>query len=492
MAFLHSWAGLVPGWLLYAVFLTGTLTYYRQEINLWMRPELSQGAADPQAVGHAIGRLRQEGANARLWRIDLPTSRNPITEIMWKGGAGGFQSRQLAPRTGASRQGRETMGGDFLYYFHFDLNVPGRLGRWLICFAAIAMMVAIISGVITHRRIFTDFFTFRPCKGQRSWLDAHNVMGVVALPYHLMITFTGLVTLASMFMPWAIQRVYSGDLAAYAGDLAGGTGDSIATAAPAGRPALSGERVQAIVRRAEREWGGGQAGRILIDDPLSETARVTVERLDSEHISYDRPWLRFGPDGHLMARYDGGGSAMALRGWLYGLHMGRFSDAWLRALFFLSGLLGTAMIATGLVLWTVKRRPRNALPGRGMLAERINVAVIAGLPVAIAALLLANRLLPAAMSGRMGWEASAFFLAWLAALVHALCTSPAHAWRWQARCAGLICLAAPVPLLFVPDSGLFTWIATGDRVRAGVDVALIFTGLAMLGVTMFRGKRAAA
>lgn len=493
MAFLHSWAGLVPGWLLYAVFLTGSLTYYRQEIGQWMRPELSGTAADPSAVIHAADRLRQVSPDAHLWRIDLPTARNPVTEILWKGEQGGFRSEQLDPRTGQQLQGRETMGGDFLFYFHFDLNAPGRIGRWLVCFATIAMLVAIISGVVTHRRIFADFFTFRPRKGQRSWLDAHNVAGVIALPFYLMISFTGLVTLTTMFMPWAIQHAYSGDMGAYFRDLAG-QGDAAVAAPSTGAPMRSGVEIDQIVKRAEHMWHGGQAGRILVDAPSSGSATVTIERRDSQSISYDLPWLRFSADGRLIARHDGGGPAVTTQGWLYGLHLARFSDAGLRFLFFLSGLLGTAMIATGLILWVVKRRPRNHASARPMAAERANVAVIAGLPIAIASLLLANRLLPVDLLGRMGWEASAFFLAWTAALVNALMMKPVHAWSWQARCLGVLCLAAPLPQMLVPGSGLFEWIRTGDMARASVDCALIVAGLIAWGLTALTGvrRRAAA
>jgi uncharacterized iron-regulated membrane protein len=491
MAFLHSWAGLFPGWLLYAVFLTGSLTYYRQEIGQWMRPELSGAVADPRAAIHAIDRLRQAGPDARLWRIDLPTARNPVTEILWKSEQGGFRSEQLDPRTGQQLRGRETMGGDFLFYFHFDLNAPGRIGRWLVCFAAIAMLVAIISGIVTHRRIFADFFTFRPRKGQRSWLDTHNVAGVIALPFYLMISFTGLVTLTTMFMPWAIQRAYSGDMAAYVRDLMG-QGAVVAAVPSAGTPVLSGVVVDHVVQSAEQMWHGGRAGRILVDNPSSKSATVTVERRDSDSISYDLPWLRFSAEGRLIARHDGDGPAVTTQGWLYGLHLARFSGAGLRFLFFLSGLLGTAMIATGLILWVVKRRPKSLAPTRPMAAERANVAVIAGLPIAIAALLLANRLLPVNLSGRMGWEASAFFLSWVAALVNALMMAPARAWTWQARCLGLLCLAAPLPQMAVPGSGLFAWIGTGDMARVAVDFALIAAGLIALGVTARAGARRSA
>ncbi|MNT84204.1 hypothetical protein D3C72_2241880 [compost metagenome] len=48
------------------------------------------------------------------------------------------------------------------------------------------MLVAIVSGVITHKKIFTDFFTFRWGKGQRSCLDAHAALSVLgfAVPFH--------------------------------------------------------------------------------------------------------------------------------------------------------------------------------------------------------------------------------------------------------------------------------------------------------------------
>ena len=63
---------------------------------------------------------------------------------------------------------------------------------------ALLMLVAILSGIVTHKKIFRDFFTLRRGKGQRSWLDGHNATAVLALPFHLMITYTGLVTLAVM------------------------------------------------------------------------------------------------------------------------------------------------------------------------------------------------------------------------------------------------------------------------------------------------------
>ena len=62
MAWLHTWSGLLLGWLLYAVFFTGTLSFFRDEINDWMRPELHRPA----------GPGRARAVDAR--RSSMPTS----------------------------------------------------------------------------------------------------------------------------------------------------------------------------------------------------------------------------------------------------------------------------------------------------------------------------------------------------------------------------------------------------------------------------------
>ncbi|WP_431137986.1 PepSY domain-containing protein, partial [Psychroserpens mesophilus] len=75
------------------------------------------------------------------------------------------------------------------------LNWMG-LGYWIVGFAALIMLVALVSGVVMHRKIFRELFTFRPKKAtQRSVLDLHNMTGVVALPFHFFFAFTGLVIL---------------------------------------------------------------------------------------------------------------------------------------------------------------------------------------------------------------------------------------------------------------------------------------------------------
>ena len=64
------------------------------------------------------------------------------------------------------------------------------------------VLAALVSGIVIHRRIFREFFTFRPRKHvQRSVLDLHNLTGVVALPFHFFFALTGLTIFAGMYFP---------------------------------------------------------------------------------------------------------------------------------------------------------------------------------------------------------------------------------------------------------------------------------------------------
>lgn len=196
MATLHTWVGLLPGWLLFLIFLFGTTAYFQQEISRWMRPEMSSSSVlSPKTLAAADTLLRDRATGAQEWTVSLPARGGQVVRVSWEGPEGKGKAT-LDPGTGREVKVRDTQGGNFLYRFHYDLYAMPRMwARSLVSIAALAMLVAILSGVVTHKKIFADFFTLRFWKGQRSWLDSHNVTAVLALPFHLMITYTGLAAL---------------------------------------------------------------------------------------------------------------------------------------------------------------------------------------------------------------------------------------------------------------------------------------------------------
>ncbi|KAF1023394.1 MAG: hypothetical protein GAK30_00597 [Paracidovorax wautersii] len=479
MSDLHIWAGLLVGWILYAMFLTGTVSYFREEISAWMRPELPVASPLPaaEAAQRTVDALAREAADSPQWGITLPTPRNGTASAYWLSVQGrGYETGVFDPRSGTRLAARETQGGDFFYGFHFNLHyVPILWGRWIAGLCAMFMLVAIVSGVITHKKIFADFFTFRWGKGQRAWLDAHSGLSVLGLPFHFMITYTGLVTLMTLYMPWGALTALPTPQARQAA-----MAEQSAYIPPGPRSDVRVPLVPvgAMVREAEQRWGAGEAGRLLVNNAGGDNARVLVVRSEGRRVSSSPQYLVFdGTSGALLQDKTVTGAAGQTRGVLYALHLGRFADTVTRWFYFLVSLAGTAMVGTGLVLWTVKRRQKLADPTRPYLGfrvvERLNIAAIAGLSVAMAAFLWGNRLLPSGLAERANSEINLFFAVWAVTLLYA-CVRPAkRAWVELLALAALLLAALPVFDALTTSRGLPASLMAGDWVFAGFDLTLL-------------------
>ncbi len=490
MAWLHAWSGLVVGWVLFAVFVTGTASYYKAEIAHWMQPELgARETLAPEAVAAAVERgvayMETHAGEARAWFITPPRPDRPVTELFWRTRPGGPTGHVLLdPETGAPARVRETRGGDFLYRFHFELHMAPLWGRWVVGICALIMLVALVSGVVTHRRIFADFFTFRrgAKSAQRGWLDAHNLTGVLALPFHLMITYTGLVTLAVMYMPWGVRTAYDGNAQALFHE----AGQITKPRPPAGQPgtlAPIGPMVlQAIAAVPET------LERVSVQNPGDANATVVAVFEEPHGLSHEHPQVAFaGTTGALLEVRQGAlKPATKTFSTMVGLHEAHFAGPTLRLLFFLSGLAGCAMVATGLLLWAVARVPKpGARAGFGLrLVRGLNIATIAGLPAGIAAFFLANRLLPVDLAARAEWEVRAFFAVWAAVGLAGLLRPQERAWPEMLRTGAALYAGVAVAdgVRIVAGPGPF------DAVILGFDGAM----LALAALLLFAARKAAA
>jgi uncharacterized iron-regulated membrane protein len=74
MAWLHTWVGLLPGWVLYVIFVFGTAAFFQHEIDGWMRPELSsETRVSPRALAAVDAVLKARAAERKA-----PPSRCPM------------------------------------------------------------------------------------------------------------------------------------------------------------------------------------------------------------------------------------------------------------------------------------------------------------------------------------------------------------------------------------------------------------------------------
>lgn len=497
MAWLHTWVGLSCGWLLCAIFFTGTLSVFREPLTRWMeaRPLLSGTATGaPLALDAALKHLSATAPNASFWRLDLPRQPGDALQVVSRVGKNNQQAA-LHPQTGEllpAPWGRKTEGGRHFMSFHYTLH-GGIPGYWLVGWIAICALAALVSGVIVHRRIFADFFTFRPRKGQRSWLDAHNASAVFTLPFCLMIVYTGLAYFYSSYMPWPLQTVYGADepYASYQQELAHDAQAPVARKR-AGTPAQL--LPLAPMLASAQQVLGQPATMVLVQQPGDQHATVRVfanaEAGDNSNSMLQAPGIVVfdGVSGAVLQvqrpEPPAGFASEQVHQVMEALHVARFGGWPMKWLYFFSGLLGTVMIATGANLFMVKRRRKSELEFGAAtgavyrVIEACSVACMAGICIASIGYLWGNRLLPADLPARDIWEIRVFLWLWAAALLHALLRPPGRAWVEQFAVAAALCLA--LPLLNQASTGqqLWQYAMAGDAMRAGVELTALALGVA--------------
>jgi uncharacterized iron-regulated membrane protein len=510
MAWLHTWTGLLAGWVMFYVMVAGSATVFQHEITRWMQPELplrveQQYPPTAEMVETALDFLVRQREVGDSWSIYLPSDGRHVGNlgnragaddangvglrgyqtfltVMWQGG-----SARLDPVAGTVRhppEVRATEGGNFFADTHYRLHyVSWGTGLNIVGSAAMLMLIALVTGLIVHKRVFKDFFTFRPNKGTRSWLDAHHLFGVMTLPFLLMIVYSGLALNMHGYMPASEAAMPEEE-------------EEIREfPPPVTRPTVS---IAEVVAKAEKLLGVGEIGVIGISRSEARKPRIEFSR----HWGTQFPFSsgeRFVFDGETGKRLldikETRGQAPAWKAlwYLAGLHYAWFPGANLRWLYFVSCLTGCALIASGLILWATQRRARHfqkteesATTPTGedrrpqdigfRLVETLNIATIAGLPIGIAAYFWANRLLPFAMLDRAEWEIHALFFTWAWLAGYAVLRPPKRAWVELLTLAAAAFALLPVLNFLTTDKHLAATMAHGDWVLAAVDLTFLALG----------------
>ena len=496
MNWLHTWSGVVLGGLLFAIFWMGTLAVFDREIDRWMAPTIRLPAAEKPFSLEVLRPMYDAAAAAKspTFSVGLPTDRDAAIRVLWRDQTGPVH-RFVDPGTGTVLPDPETLGGTrFIFPFHYMLHIRiQNIGYWLVGLAGMAMMALCVSGVIIHRKIFTDFFTFRPArKPRRLILDLHNVTGVLGLPFHFLITLSGLVIFWATYFPSSWQVTYNGDRLAFFADAFGNVIPKGRSGEPGGMASFD-----AMAGEARRLWDGSALRYVFVRNPGDAKSVVQIGRLDEGIVSstYDAAYFD-GPTGALISYRNGTAPVMSAQRFISGFHFIQFRHWSLRWIYFGLGLAGCVLIATGYLFWLESRRKKHAQLGlRGVrIVEGLAVGSVTGMMIATVAFFVVNRLLPLGASAlgqdRAALEVWTFYLVWLASFPHAW-ARPQRAWMEQ--CWTLAALAAAAVLL--------NWVTTGDHLLrslshrhlwpiAGMDI-LLLAGAAIAAVAALRLTRPA-
>lgn len=495
MNWLHTWSGVVLGSLLFAIFWMGTLSVFDREIDKWMSPMTRLALpATPVAID-ALRPTLAEAAAARspFWSLVLPTERQPTIRVFWRKGTEPVL-RHLDPATGAALPDPGTLAASrFLYPFHYMLHIRvWQLGMWIVGLAGMAMLALCVSGVIIHRKIFVDFFTFRRrTKPRRLILDLHNLAGVLGLPFHIAITLSGLIIFNTVYFPSIWQIAYQNDRKAFGQEAFG-----LFERPRANKPGAMAS-IDSMAVEAQRIWNGEPVRSLVVRFPGDAAAYVQIGRHNEDRVIAALDVASFdAATGALLHERTGAQALTTTQRFIAGFHLIQFRHWTLRWLYFGLGLTGCALIATGFLFWLESRRRTHAQQGlRGVpVVEGLTVGSVAGMVAATLAFFVINRLLPLGTSflgqERAALEIWTFYLVWLATFV--------YAWLWPARAWAEQCwLIAALAIAAV----LLNWITTGDhlgrslalphlRVVGGMDVLLLLAAAIAAATALKLGRRA--
>jgi uncharacterized iron-regulated membrane protein len=530
MTWLHTWFGLVLGYVLIVAFFFGSLSVFDREIDRWAIPETRFA---PQVMPSFDERLKPIFAQMKPDEHELALARDrvggPLPDAMPVMNWSAYTTHRdpvlamyaefavtnnpedphdhvhgyitIDPRTGKQLPHDQLkIGSEFFYPMHYSLHLEWKnLGIWIVGFAAMVMLVALVSGIVMHRKILREMFTFRPGKAtQRSTLDLHNLTGVVALPFHFIFALSGLTIFASIYLPVGETMLERQQLDFFAAEeRARGLEPE-----PSG-VAASLASVDAMVVEAKRRWAArgmpGEVGYLYVNHVGDASSYVSVYRAGSDRVALVGQAIHFsGVTGRVVHEEPAPPAAYSVNEFLTGLHLQHFEHWLLRWFYVLGGLAGCVCIATGFVFFVEKRKRSHAKAGtRGARwVDAFAVTAVTGMLIATASILLMNRLLPAEFAGRATWEESAFWISWLAALLHALARGApverariSPAWREQACVFATLAFGAAIANGAGTGDWLWQTIAARNWPVAGLDLALLVAGSIALVVARLLRRR---
>jgi uncharacterized iron-regulated membrane protein len=520
MAWLHTWFGLVLGYVLMIAFFFGSLSVFDREIDRWaipqtrfapqpmpsfdrvLQPVFRQIVPDAYELDAARGRVGTLPADLPLMNWSAYTThRDPVMQLYAEFALANPNDPDdhvhghvtIDPRSGAALpDGALKLGSEFFYPMHYSLHLSWReVGYWIVGLAALVMLATLVSGVVMHRKILREFFTFRPHKRtQRSALDLHNLTGVVALPFHFIFALSGLTIFASIYLPVS-QTLLQPMAQAHAQAEAAAQGLAFR---PSGKPG-SLASVDAMMVEAKRRWAArgmpGEVGLLTVTHVGDASSHVSVYRAGSDRVTLVGQGVHFeASSGRVIHEQPPPAAASGINEFLTGLHLQHFEHWLLRWFYVLGGLSGCVCIATGFLFFVEKRKRQHAREGSAVArwVDALAVTAATGMLLATASMLVANRLLPDGMADRAEWQKGAFWAAWVLALLHAAWRSAAvqqariaPAWREQCWAVAALSVAAVLLNWITTGDHLFKTLGAGYWPVAGFDLSLLVAaGLAVL------------
>ncbi|HEV7660900.1 MAG TPA: PepSY-associated TM helix domain-containing protein [Allosphingosinicella sp.] len=502
----HSWTGLICGLLLFVAFYAGAITMFKEPLAAWAQP-LRAGVALRQAPRLIDQVLAERPDAADELTLELGTDGGDA-RLGWHDPDSGefFEASRTAAGALAVAPPPDSYLARSIDLIHRAGGIPGDRDFSLYVMGAVALLyfLAIVSGLILILpRLARDLFALRAGRNRkRMWLDAHNAIGVVGLPFHVFIAVSVVIfAFGEPILNLQDRLVYDGRL-----DRIAQIGDPFAAAEPSGvkAPMLPPGQLLARLRAASP---GFEAQRIVYIMPGDRNAVAMIGGRDPAQLSTGIAYARLGAvDGEIQDLSGLPGHGNAWNAWASGftaLHFGTFGGAPVRWAYFLLGLGGAFLFYSGNLLWIESRRRRARRAGaagavqnraaqsraaRAMASATVGTAFgcIAGLSLSIAA----AKWLHGHVADLASWHVGLYYGVFLPALAWAFARGAARSVVGLIAAAAFATALIPLASLaaaFVPALGL--WNHGGATL--GVDL-IAAAGALALGWAALRTRRGLA
>ncbi len=488
---LHTWTGIITGMALFIAFYAGALTVFKEPIARWASPPSAGVAATPLSdTGILIQQVLQAQPKAASdFMIHLQDEEHRLARMHWQEVPEGADEHDLlAPQDYAATlnadgdvhisQPGHTKLAEFIDTLHRVVGLPvdTDLHRLIMGVISILYGLALISGVIVLLPTLTkDFFALRLGKKnlKRQWLDAHNVVGIASLPFHLIMAITAAVfafhdpiygiqdklvheqPIRSMFrasQPAPMPKVRDASELLPVATLL----QTVEGIAPEFEPTLLQyvriDTPHAMVRVwgfDDRTFGSRAWGGFAVMNPFSG------EVLSTDYM----PGLQDTPNAFVSS--------------FFSLHFATFGGEPLRWLYFLLGLAGAWLFYSGNLLWVETRRKKQrrdaTLPAQRrdtwfMAAATVGVCV--GSIAGISLTMVLHKWLAAYIDSQTLRLQGVYYTVFFGFIFWAF-------WRGSARAAAPLLWLAALFTAAIPLTSLVAWLIPSLGLWAHASVATL-------------------
>ncbi len=497
----HTWTGIVSGMALFIAFYAGALTVFKEPLRHWSTPPAAvvQSVPMDEVQPLIVNTLATTPAAARGVALKLEGNR-AIPRLEWQVRNPGADDHDES----ASRHYSAMLADDgsvlvdeqhpsrlveFIDVLHRVVGLPvdSDPNRWIMGVIAALYFMALVSGlVVLLPTLVKDFFALRVGRNlKRMWLDAHNVVGIASLPFHIVMALSSVV-FAYHDQIYALhdEVIHEGQWARTFARPQAGSDD-----APARNPSdmLMPSR---LVQLAKDAAPGFEPSGLQYTQVTGPRATVRVWGRNPEGVSPRAigGFAAFDPySGKLLsADYLSGAQSTPnlFISSFFALHMASFGGTAVLWLYFLLGLAGAWLFYSGNLLWVETRRKAQR-KGSDMPVQRRDTAFMAaatlgvciGCVAGISLTLAAAKWLPGRVHDMAAWHVGIYYAVFFACIAWAFA-------RGAGRAAVPLLWLAVACTLAIPVSSLLGWLLPGtgswmDGATLGVDLTALAGALAL-------------